>query len=281
MQKGVLIVTVNFRGADATLQFLRSVSAIEGSECTHVIVVENGSGDGSAERLRRVVTEFRNVELMESATNRGYFGAAKWALDLYLAESSMPPWIIICNNDIIFDDPKLFINLLQRNPAEQHVIAPAIIAYPPGADCNPFMKSRPTWFRLQCCRFWNLHYFLMWFKQWLSPYVRAVRRRLSPRLPQAIAGSRVRVYAPHGAFLIFSKAYFDSGGYIDDGFFLYAEEFSVAEICRRLNLDVIHDRGLRVRHDAHHVTGRLCTRNSFEDGKQGLEYVLRTYFGAE
>ena len=86
------------------------------------------------------------------------------------------------------------------------------------------------------------------------------------------------VYAAHGAFLIFSRSYFEAGGYIDDGFFLYAEEFSVAEICRRLQLRVLHDPDLRVWHYAHQVTGRMCNRTSFEWGRQGFEYALRTYF---
>jgi GT2 family glycosyltransferase len=86
------------------------------------------------------------------------------------------------------------------------------------------------------------------------------------------------IYAAHGAFLIFSRAYFEGGGYIDDGFFLYAEEFAVAEICRRLGLSVVHDPELRVIHSAHQSSGRMCTRTSFEQGKQGLDYALRTYF---
>jgi GT2 family glycosyltransferase len=281
MQEDVLVITVNFRGAEATLKFLQSFSKTQGSERARVIVVENGSGDGSAERLRFAVAEFRNTELLVSATNRGYFGAANWALKSYLAESLTPTWLIVCNNDIEFDDPQFLVKLLRRKPREQHVIAPAIVAYPPGADCNPYMKSRPTRLKLLRYRFWYLHYSLMWSKQWLSPYVRAVRHRVSSKMLQANANLRSPIYAPHGAFLIFSRAYFESGGYIDDGFFLYAEEFSVAEICKRLNLRVIHDKGLRVRHNAHNVTGRLCTPATFKYGKQGLQYALRTYFEAE
>ncbi len=271
-----LIVTVSYKRSASTEAFLRSASQLERFSEGHVIVVENGSNDGSAERLRSFVKQFPNVELLESAQNRGYFGAASWALKQYAVRGNQPGWTIICNNDIQFDDRQFLTRLLQRDPDHVAVIAPSIIELPIGADSNPFMRDRPTLFKLLRCKFWNSSYYLMWFKQWLSPYVRSVRHYLF-RAKESIQGP-VPVYAPHGALLIFSRHFFESGGYIDDGFFLYAEEFSVAEICRRLNLSIIHDPELRVWHNAHAVTGRMCNRNTFEYGKEGLNYALRTYF---
>ena len=272
----ILIITVSYKGAESTEGFLRSASYLEGFSESHVIVVENASNDGSAERLRSFINQFPNVELLESAQNRGYFGAASWALKQYAARSSQPDWTIVCNNDIQFNNCQFLAKLLQIDTENAGVIAPSIIELPVGVDCNPFMRGRPSLFKLLRCKFWNSSYYLMWFKQWLSPYVRSLRHRLfRERVPTQTPGP---VYAPHGAFLIFSKLFFESGGYIDDGFFLYAEEFAVAEICRRLNLPVIHDPRLRVWHNAHAVTGRMCNRNTFQYGREGLNYALRTYF---
>ena len=61
------------------------------------------------------------------------------------------------------------------------------------------------------------------------------------------------------SFLIFSRKFFEAGGFIDDGFFMYAEEFSVAEMCLRLGLPVIHDPDLRVRHEEGQTTGRMLS----------------------
>jgi len=243
-----------------------------------ILVVENGSGDDSGERLRVVVRQWENVELLESEVNRGYFGAANWALQQNLLGKSMPEWVIVCNNDITFEDRRFLVRLFQRDPKISQVIAPAIIAQQTGADCNPFLRERPSHFQLLRYQFWQSNYYLMWFKQWLSPYVRTVRHRMSLRRVNSKLAGPSAVYAPHGAFLIFSRAYFEVGGYIDDGFFLYAEEFSVAEICRNLNLRVVHDPELRVLHNAHRVTGRMCNRESFRQGRNGFEYALRKYF---
>lgn len=274
----VLIITVNYKGADATETFLRSVAALDAASLAHILVVENGSQDGSAERLRHVVQQFRNVELLESSNNRGYFGGANWALQQDVARGQSPKWVIVCNNDIVFNDRQFLVKLLKRSAETEPVIAPAIIDRNTGIDSNPFLRRRPSCFRLWRCRFWLSNYYLMWFKQWLSPHVRALKSRLSLRVSTIKADRSEFVYAPHGSFLIFSRAYFEAGGYIDDGFFLYAEELSVAEICRRLSIPVMHDPKLRVLHDAHRVTGRMCNRFTFDAGRAGLEYAVRTYF---
>jgi GT2 family glycosyltransferase len=280
----ILIITVNYRGAESTKKFLWSASQLDGLACAHFIVVENGSHDGSDAQLRPLAQKFTeesgNVELMESAENRGYFGAANWALRQYRARGCNPTWVIVCNNDVVFEDRQFLVKLLQRDPGGAQVIAPAIITGSSGIDCNPSLRRRPTRFRLFRYHLWYRHYYLMWFKQWLSPYVRQLRHLVASSWRHSSPIGGTVVYAPHGAFLIFSRSYFEAGGYIDDGFFLYAEEFSVAEICRRLQLRVLHDSDLRVWHDAHQVTGRMCNRESFEWCRQGFEYALNHYFRA-
>lgn len=274
----VLIITVNYKGADSTTLFLESASRLEGFDAAHLLVVENGSCDGSAEKLRPVVARLSNVELLESPLNRGYFGGANWALQLYLTRGCRPDWVIVCNNDIVFDDQQFLSKLLHRDPENAQVIAPAIIARLTNLDCNPFLRERPSQFQLWRYRFWLSNYYVSWFLQLLSPHMRVFRHHAYFWRRRSRPNRCTPVYAAHGAFFIFSRSYFERGGYIDDSFFLYAEEFCIAEICRRLNLSIIHDPALQVWHDAHQVTGRMCNRVSFHYCRQGLEYALRTYF---
>jgi GT2 family glycosyltransferase len=277
----VVIITVNYKGADATAAFLRSVCRLDDSQRAHVIVVENGSHDGSAEKLRPLVAGSDNLELLESATNRGYFGGANWALQQFLARGNRPDWVIICNSDILFDDHQFLAKLLQRNPGDAAVIAPAITARLTGVDCNPFMRHRPGPLQLLRIRIWHSSYYFMWMKQLLSPYIRAIRHRVSQRIFRAVERQASQIYGAHGAMFIFSGSYFEAGGFIDDGYFLYAEELCTAETCVRLGLRVIHDPELRVFHDAHQVTGRHLNRAMYEHARGALYYALRKYFWAK
>jgi GT2 family glycosyltransferase len=275
--ESIVIITVNYRGADSTALFLESASQLECFKSAHVIVVENGSCDGSAERLRPLVAQLDNVELLESAINRGYFGGANWALQQYLTRGSRTDWVIICNNDILFDDRQFLSKLFKREPENAQVIAPAIIARLTGLDCNPFLRKRLTAMQLRRYRFWYSNYYLTWIMQLLSPYVRILRHLFYFWRPKPQSKKCERIYAAHGSFLIFSRAYFDAGGYVDDGFFLYAEEFSVAEICLRLGLRVVYDPDLRVWHYGNRATGRRLNRSTFEHTRSGLRYALKKY----
>jgi GT2 family glycosyltransferase len=272
-----LIITVNYKGGDSTLEFVDSVSRLAGFTSADVIVVDNGSADGSAARIRQGISNLANVSLLESQTNLGYFGAANWALQQYLARRPMPDWVIVCNNDILFSDSQFLCKLFQQEPSKAAVLAPAVIARLTGADANPFLRRRPSKWQMWRYKFWLSHYYLTWLKQWLAPYVRILRHRVRKwRYGTAVQG-RTPIYAPHGSFIILSHMFFDAGGTIDDGSFLYAEEFCIAESCYRLGQPVVHDPDLRVWHNAHQTTGRMLTRPVYAYQKQGLAYALRQY----
>jgi GT2 family glycosyltransferase len=270
-----LIITVNFRQDKCTRRFLNSAAALEDFPRCHLSIVDNNSSDDSLPSLRSASAKFANVELLASPQNDGYFGAARWALQRYLENHDAPDWVVICNNDIVFDDPRFLSKLLLRDPSVAGVIAPAIISGITGYDENPSIARRPSRFRMWRYRLWLSNYYLMWFKQWLSPHVRKIRYRF--RTQPTTPNKHTAIYAPSGALFIFGRRFFEAGGFIDDGAFLYAEEFRAAEMCRQLRLPVMHDPGLRVWHEGSQSTGRLLTRNVFQHQRNGFRYALSRY----
>jgi GT2 family glycosyltransferase len=270
-----LIITVNFRHPECTLEFLKSATRLQGFIHCNVLVVDNNSEDESVARIQQAISEFSNVEVLASSQNRGYFGGAKWALQQYLAQYRMPDWVIVCNNDIVFDDPGFLVILLDRDPATCGVIAPSVISRLTGHDANPCIRRRPTLFRMWRYRFLLSNYLIAWLAQWLAPAVRKLRHRLNARKEDG--DGKTPIYAPHGSFMIFSRRFFDAGGFIDDEFFLYAEEFCVAEMCRQLNLPVIHDPNVRVWHEQGQTLGRKLSRDTYMYQKNGFRYVLLRY----
>jgi len=59
------------------------------------------------------------------------------------------------------------------------------------------------------------------------------------------------IYAPHGSFMILGASYFQKGGNLRHGTFLYAEEILVAETARDLGLRIRYVPALEVRHAEH------------------------------
>src|SRR5579871_2684828 len=71
VQPRVIIVVLNWNNAEDTLECLESLNSLA-YENYQVLVLDNGSTDGSVERIRTGVPE---VEILERGTNLGFGGA--------------------------------------------------------------------------------------------------------------------------------------------------------------------------------------------------------------
>jgi GT2 family glycosyltransferase len=275
----VLIITVHYKTEAGVLALLRALQNLKGFEETALIVVDNSSGQEHVSALRSVVAQVPNVKLLESDTNRGYFGAARFALDGYLAQAqALPDWVIVCNHDVVIEDTEFFSKLFEHDPSVVGVIAPRITIPLNPIEQNPFMKERPGWWRRFTMRFYSASYPLGVVFDWLSRVKRELRSRISSRImqPSNSASSRP-IYAAHGAFMIFSRRFFEAGGKLDDQLFLFGEEISVAETCRGLGLPVMYEPSLCVVHNEHQSVGHGMSRQMFGYHRQAVRHVLSKY----
>ena len=276
-----LLISVHYGALQPTLELLRCLSRMEHLYELHSLVVSNEAAACSRTELREALAALPNSELYEPTGNRGYFGAARFALDGYLANGGrLPDWVIVCNHDVLIEDREFFEKLFRLDPESAGVIAPRIRVSGTNLDQNPFMRRRPNWLRWASLRFIYSNYGLAAFWHWLSRQKQAVRSHWSARRSKTASirnGRREFIYAPHGAFFIFSRRYFEAGGYLDGNLFLYGEEISVAEICRSLGLPVIYEPSLCVVHNEHRSTGHVISRFSFECQKNALQYVSSRY----
>ena len=95
---GVSIIVLNWNGGSETIDCLKSLRAVRYPNL-HVIVVDNGSSDGSEERLRR---DFAEWTILQAGSNLGYAGGnnlgIRYCLDRYDDE-----FVLVLNNDIVVD----------------------------------------------------------------------------------------------------------------------------------------------------------------------------------
>jgi GT2 family glycosyltransferase len=276
----VLFIPVHYGSSSRTLRLLQSLKRIKWQDKLNIIVVDNGSTKEARESLRDEISNIGNARLAESNTNRGYFGGAKWALEQHQKSGRrFPDWLVVCNHDVIVRDELILEKLLARNPDKIGVLAPRILSTVTGLDQNPYLKRRPGRLRIAELRLWLASYQFAQVHEYLAHCRLSLRSwmasKKAPEVNALIASETV--YAPHGSFIIFSKSYFERGGYIDDGCFLYSEEISVAEICRQVGLPVVYDPELTVFHDEHTATGRDYSRTKYQHAKAALEYLTSRY----
>ncbi|MBG6214154.1 GT2 family glycosyltransferase/glycosyltransferase involved in cell wall biosynthesis [Cryobacterium sp. CAN_C3] len=88
----VSVVLVNFRGADDTLECIEGLFGLNWPhDRLEIVVVENGSGDDSLEKLRAVSDR---IVLVKSESNRGFTGGCNLGV-----ENSTGEFVAFLNND--------------------------------------------------------------------------------------------------------------------------------------------------------------------------------------
>ncbi len=92
-------ILVNWNGADDTLATLASLDRMAGRERLRVVVVDNGSSDGSAERLRGARPD---LELIETGENLGFAGGNDVGLARVLADPRIAR-VLLLNTDVEVD----------------------------------------------------------------------------------------------------------------------------------------------------------------------------------
>jgi GT2 family glycosyltransferase len=217
---------------------------------------------------------------MEPGVNLGYFGGADYALSRHLAEEPLPEWVVLSNPDVRIPAPDFFEQVLDlyadRPPG---IVAPAIRSVLSRTDQNPYLRRRPSRMRM------HFYKWLFRFRLAARGYqrtslvklrlLRAVARLKDPA-KQGVAPEAI--YAPHGSFMLFHRSYFEAGGTLRHGTFLFGEEIFVAETARLLGLAVIHDPRLVVEHEQGTPSKILGDPDLQTYAKDAAAFVAREYF---
>jgi GT2 family glycosyltransferase len=101
--------------------------------------------------------------------------------------------------------------------------------------------------------------------------------RLFQRKKETISSPR-DIYAAFGACIIFHKTYFDRGGDLAFGSFLYYEEIYVAEKARQLGLRTHFEPRLRLLHNEHSTTKMMGAARRQKNAYDSLTYIINEFF---
>ncbi|TVQ46370.1 MAG: glycosyltransferase [Gloeocapsa sp. DLM2.Bin57] len=101
----LLVVIVNYRTADLTVDCLKSLEAeVQNLPGTEVVVVDNASGDNSVEQIQKAIDE-QNwqpwVKLIASERNGGYAYGNNLAIRPALESTNPPQYVLLLNPDTI------------------------------------------------------------------------------------------------------------------------------------------------------------------------------------
>jgi N-acetylglucosaminyl-diphospho-decaprenol L-rhamnosyltransferase len=248
MSTTVSVAVVSFNTRELTLRCLKAAEEAAGANGTVLTVVDNGSGDGTVEAVRRECPAWR---VMVAPENPGYGSA------LNRAFREAPGWsYLTLNSDILLgpDALRILMDFLQRHP-ECGLVGPAL-TYTDGRT-QPSAKRFPSspFALAEVC----------WLNA-LFPRNRLVRRFYYA--DQDLANHPWVDTVSGAAMLIRGEAFRRVGGF-DEGFRMYFEE---TDLCHRL-----HDAGYRVAlctlATAVHWHGASTIQTSVREVEYYLSYV--------
>lgn len=255
------LIAVNYGGSSQIGPLLDSLSAQSPADW-RLTIVDNSESADELTALRALTGDDR-AEVIAAPRNLGYLGAAYWLAVRYPVAAT---WTAVCNVDLELDAD--FCATLGALEAPPTVVAPHIVALPSGRAQNPFMLERPTGRHMLVRRL-----------ALSNRLTAALAKRRAATRPLATSSLIARpIYAPHGAFMLFHRRFFESGGSLHHPTFLFNEEITVAETARRLQLSVGFEPSLRVVHREHQATGAGSSR-IFTAQRESSAYAHRLITG--
>lgn len=255
-QPRVCIVLLNWNGCEDTLECVRSLHRMEYRNW-HAVIVDNGSSDGSVERLRQACPE---VSIVETHRNLGF--AAGNNVGIRFALENGADYVFVLNNDTtVF--PKTLSQLIAF--AENH---PQTALMGPRIDrCSDSQREWPIRRNLDLltlvCAFTPLRQIIT-----RMPVVRrffyCTNREPGPA--QFLAGSA----------LFFRAAAFEQTGLFDESTFLDYEELIMAEKVRRAGFSAYFVPQATIWHKGSASASGLRAKRYIENAKSEA-YFLSNY----
>ncbi len=246
-----LFVTVNYFSNKDLLEYLNSlVPQVRKND--KIIILNNCSNQNHFD------FDHRNVIVFNKKENLGYFGGIKHVLDK--TEKLSYDKIIISNPDIKFHED--FTKNLEETSYDWDILAPAIYNSD-GINQNPHRLKKPNLYISLFLKIYFSNYIIYSFLKLLLIF----RKKKS-----VILNQKIKIFSCHGAIMILNNSFFKKGGEIQNHFFLYGEEDSIAGQSALRGLNIIYDPKFIVDHNEKSSTSKLTSIKKFKFQKKA--YML-------
>jgi GT2 family glycosyltransferase len=260
----ILIITVNYNNSILTLELSENIDKL----FSHYdfFIVDNNSDDFNKSLLKNV----RNGKVIFNPHNVGYFQGINIVLNDIQIE--LYDKIIICNNDILFDNK--FYNILKDKKYDDNIYAISPRIYDiNGKDQNPMLDKGIS--RLKIF-FYDLHYKNYYFGMFMYKLYQVIKRIIEK--PKVSDFSR-KIFMGYGAIYILTKYFFNKNKLLLHPPFLMGEETFIANQIYKTGGILFYDKDLIVHHKDHSSCSKIPSKKMYnitkESYKEYRELMLR------
>lgn len=217
----------------------------------------------AAERVKNEIQV--DIEVADNGNdNRGYLGGA---LPFYNAKAQGYDFVSISNVDMELA-PDFFEHLLAIHVSDIGWLAPDIYTEKINRHENPYMLSRP---KKRNFIIWNIIY----SSTLIYRFYHALYVLKSQKSKEYLS---CKIYAGHGSFMLFTKAFVELYPELHFPAFMYGEEIWLAELTRASKLGVLYDPSLRIENTGNISTGLINQAQKSKWSKESLNFIFNQFF---
>jgi GT2 family glycosyltransferase len=218
------VIVLNYKQAELSIACTKSVLKSKGYNDYEVLLVDNGSRDGSLEKFFTAFRKHPKVRVFETGENTGYTGGNNFAF----RHARATKYVIVLNNDTIVE------------PDWLREMAAAMKLNPDAAAASAHLANVPTF---QPAALREARKF---FRRRQEKGVTLNPLGYTIEYPARDAGARFSpVVAVHGGGFIFRR---ELGPPFDNDYFIYAEETKFSWLTRIRGLRILWARNAHVYH---------------------------------
>jgi len=248
----IAVVIVNYNSGEDVANAVRSVIEAAGDARVQIVVADNHSHDGSAERVAR---EFPQVLVLRGARNLGFAAAANHGM-----RQTRSPWVFLLNPDARITAGTLG-GLLKVAAARPDVGAVGVLTRNEDGSIYPSARKTPTYAEAV------IHAFVSPFapnNHWTKAYRMAGWDRRTERSVDWVSGSS----------MLLCRSALDEVGLFDAGYFLYVEDLDLCTRMRAAGWDVRFSPELEVTHIGGTVTSGMRS-TTLEHSRSVYRYFVK------
>jgi N-acetylglucosaminyl-diphospho-decaprenol L-rhamnosyltransferase len=248
----VAVVIVNYNSGDDVTSAARSALEAGGDARVEVVVVDNDSRDGSAERAEAAVTGLR---VIRSGRNAGFGSAANVGM-----RATRTPWIFLLNPDARITGGTLG-GLLKVAADRPEAGAIGVLTRNPDGTVYPSARRIPGYAEA------TMHAFVSPFRpdnRWTRDYEMLDWDRRGGRSVDWVSGSS----------MLLRRAALDRVGLFDEDYFMYVEDMDLCTRLRGARWDVWFTPELEVTHIGGTAT-RGKRRMTLEHSRSMYRYFVK------
>ncbi len=247
----VSVIVVNWNTKGLLLDCLRSVNPYGGKRRVEIIVVDNGSSDGSADAVR---AEFPGVKLIETGENLGFARANNIGI-----RESKGRYVCLVNSDVrILDDClERLAEYMDRNPTVG-IVGPRILW--PDLSMQDSCRNFPSLWN-NFCPVIGLDRVFKGYKLFSGEHMFCFAH-----------DQEAEVDFLAGCFLMIRREGLDQVGLFDERFFIYSEEIDLCKRFWKSGWKVMFFPGAQAIHNARSSSSKAPLRFHLEQQRSRLQY---------